>query len=94
MDRDVVHDPDAMTETLGATPLERLPDRGEPEALAGVDREVEVLPGDVVEGIEVAAGWEAGLRAGDVEPDDPGVAPADGELRDLERPGGRARIPP
>jgi len=54
VDVDVVHDPDAVTKPLGAAPLERLPDRGQAEALAGVDGDVEVLAPDGVEGVEVA----------------------------------------
>src|SRR5580704_3961612 len=46
---DVVDDPDAVAEALGAAPLHGLPDRGQAEALAGVDGDVEVLPGDELE---------------------------------------------
>ncbi len=53
-----------------------------------MDGEVPVLPLDVLERVEVPARREPGLRAGDVEPDDPVVAVAHGELGDLERPGG------
>ena len=51
---------------------------------------MEVLAADVLERVEVAGRPVAGLRAGDVEADDAGVPPADGELRDLLRPGGLA----
>ena len=70
--------------------LERLPDRRQPERLAGVDRDVEVLAADVVEGVEIAGRAVALLRAGDVEPDHAGVAPADRAFRDLDRAGGLA----
>jgi hypothetical protein len=36
--------------------LERLPDRRQPERLAGVDRDVEVLAPDVLERVEVRVG--------------------------------------
>jgi hypothetical protein len=39
-------------------------------------------------GVEVAGGREAGLRAGDVEADDALVAVAHGQRRDLAGPGG------
>ena len=58
---DVVDDPDAVAEPLGAAPLKRLPDRGQSEALAGVDGDVEVLALDQLEGVEVACGREPGL---------------------------------
>ena len=50
---------------------------------------MEVLPGDVVEGVEVAARRVAGLGARDVEPDHAVVPVADRQLRDLERSGRR-----
>ena len=74
---DVVDDPDAVPEALRAAELERLPDRRQPEALAGVDRDVEVLLADLVEGLEVARRAVAGLWPGDVEADDARVALAE-----------------
>jgi hypothetical protein len=59
-----------VAEPVGAAPLEGLPDRGQPEGLAGVDGEVVVLALQVLERVEVPGGREAGLGAGDVEPDD------------------------
>ena len=53
---DVVDDPHAVAEPLGAAALQRLPDRRQPEAFAGVDRDVEVLPLHVLEGVEVTVG--------------------------------------
>src|SRR5258708_26803247 len=52
-DVDVVDDPDPMTESLRAGELERLPDRRQSEGLAGVNRDVEVLATDVLEGVEI-----------------------------------------
>ena len=83
-DVDVVDEPDAVAEALGATPLERLPDRRQPERLASVDRDVEVLPPDVLECVEVARRAVALLGPRDVEPDDAGVPPAHGALGDLD----------
>src|SRR4029079_12575204 len=76
--------PDAVAEPLGAAELERLPDRWQPEALAGVDRDVEVLLADLVERLEVARRAVAGLGTGDVEAGDAGVSPADRALGDLD----------
>ena len=80
---DVVDDPDAVAEPLGAAELDGLPDRCRAERLAGVDREVEVLPLQVLEGLEVS-GWRIpGLATGDVEADDPVVPVPDRQLGDL-----------
>jgi len=86
----VVDDADAVAEPVGAAPLDRLPDRRQPERLAGVDREVEVLAGDVLEGVKVAAGRVAGLGPGYVEAHHALVAEAHGQLGDLQRAGCRA----
>src|SRR5665647_2474186 len=72
-----------MTEPVGSAPLDRLPDAGQPEGLAGVDGEVGVLAAEVLERIEVPGGWETGLGAGDVETDDAVVAIAHDESGDL-----------
>ena len=85
-DDDVVDDAHSVAEALGVAPLDGLPDRGEPECLAGVHGGVEVLPLHEVEGIEVGRGRVAGLWAGDVEAGHTVVAVAHGELGDLERP--------
>ena len=68
----------------------RLPDRRQPERLARVDGEVEVLPLQVLEGVQVPGGRVAGLGAGDVEADHAAVAVAHRELGDLHRAG---RVP-
>ena len=65
--------------------LERLPDRRQPERLAGVDRDVEVLPADVLEGVEIAGRRVALLGTGDVEADHALVAPAHRAFGDLDR---------
>ena len=76
-----------MAESLGAGELDRLPDRGQAERFAGVDRDVEVLAADVLEGVEVARRREALLGSRHVEPDHAGVAPADRAFGDLDRAG-------
>ncbi len=59
--------------------------RRQTEALAGVDREVEVLSRDEVEGVEVAGRRVPGLRPGDVEPDHAFVPMPHRQLGDLDR---------
>jgi len=81
---DVVDDADAVAEPLGAAPLQRLPDRRQPERLARVDRDVEVLPRHVLERVEVAGRRAAGLGAGDVEPDHADIAVPHRKLGDLQ----------
>src|SRR5512134_2255678 len=66
---DVVDDANAVAEPLRAAELQRLPDRRQSERLSGVDREVEVLPANVLERVEMTRGWEPRLRARDVEAD-------------------------
>src|SRR5439155_22838480 len=82
---DVVHDPHTVSQSLSPAELERLPDRRQPERLAGMDRDVEVLPAHVVVSIEIARRRVALLGTRHVEPDDSGIAPAHGALRDLDR---------
>ena len=79
-----------MAEPFGAAVLHRLPDRRQPERLAGVDRRVEVLADHVLERVEVARRRVPGLGAGDVEADDAAVAVAHRQLGDLEAVSGRA----
>ena len=71
---DVVDDPHAVAEPVGAAPLDRLPDRRQPERLAGVDGEVGVLALEVLERVQVPGGRVARLGAGDVEADHARVA--------------------
>src|SRR5262245_40472814 len=66
---DVVDDPYAVSEPVRPAPLQRLPDRGEPEALAGVDGEVEVLPLQILECVQMTGGRVTRLSAGDIEAD-------------------------
>src|SRR6202042_2977146 len=86
-DPDVVHDADAVAEPLGAAPLQRLPDRREPEPLPRMDRDMEVLPGHILERVQVAARRATGLGPGDIESDYALVAVADRKLGDLPRAG-------
>ena len=90
VDDDVVDDAHAVPETVGAAELQRLPDRRQPERLARVDRDVEVLAHHVLERVEVPGGRIAGLGARDVEAAHAFVAPAHRELRDLQRQRGGA----
>ena len=83
-DRDVVDDAHAVAEPLCVAPLQRLPDGGEPERLPGVQRGVEVLALDELEGVEVPRRRVAGLRAGHVEAAHARIAEGNGQLGDLE----------
>ena len=65
----VLDDPDAVSKAFGAAILHGLPDRSGPVGLAGVDRDVEVLPVAVLEREEVIVRREAVLGSGDVEAD-------------------------
>ncbi len=87
---DVVDHPNTVAETFGAAVGERFPDAGQPERFAGVNRGVEVLTHHVLERIEVARGWVAGLGAGDVETDHAPIAVPHGELGDFTAVSSRA----
>ena len=62
-------------------------DAGEAERLASMDRDVEILSHDQLEGIQVPGGREAGLRPGNVETDHAGIAMPHGQLGDLPAAG-------
>ena len=64
---DVVHDAYAMPEPVGTAPLDRLPDRRQPECLTGVDGEMGVFPAQVFERIKMPGGWKTCFRSSDVE---------------------------
>ena len=83
VERDVVDDPHAVPEPVGAAPLDRLPDRRQPERLAGVeqefDGEAQLAPGATVGLLEQEPQLDADKDVrGNVEE---GLA----ELRDLLR---------
>jgi hypothetical protein len=84
--RDVVGDPHAVPDALGAAHLEGLVDAGQAVRLPGVDGERHVLAAQVLEGREVVGGREAVLGAGDVEADDSGVAERHGQVGGLAHP--------
>jgi hypothetical protein len=75
-----------MPEPLRAAELDGLPDRRQAERLPRVDRDVEVLPLHVLEGVQMTARRPARLRARDVEAHHAQVPVADGQLGDLQRP--------
>src|SRR5213592_352856 len=84
-DLDVVDDPDAVTQPFGAAELERLPYRRQPEGLASVDGDMEVLMPDVVERLQVARRSIAGFRPRDVEAHHAGIPPAHRAFGHLDR---------
>ena len=67
---DVVDDAHSVAEPVSTAPLDRLPDRRQPERLTGVDGEMRVLPAQVFEGVQMTGGRKARLGTGDVEPGD------------------------
>ena len=83
VDGDVVDDPDPVTQSFRTAVVQRLGDRRQAERLAGVDRDVGVLPHDELKCIEVPARGITGLGPGDVEADHAVVPVADRELCDL-----------
>ena len=66
-----------MTEPFRPAELHGLPDGCRSERLASVDGEVEVLPLQELEGVEVQGRRIAGFPAGDVEADDPALPEPD-----------------
>src|SRR6266550_7474480 len=86
-DRHVLDEADPVPDAVRAAVLERLPDRGRTERLAGVDRDREVLAPTELERLEVGFRRMAGFLTGDVEADDALLAVSDRELGHLERVG-------
>ena len=74
-----------MPEPLRAAELDGFPDRRQAERLPRVDRDLEVLPLHVLEGVQMTARRPARLRARDVEAHHAQVPVADGQLGDLQR---------
>src|SRR5437773_4795043 len=86
-DRHVLDQADPVPDAVRAAVLERLPDRGRTERLAGVDRDREVLAPAELERLDVGFRRMAGFFTGDVEADDALLAVSDRELGHLERVG-------
>ena len=80
---DVLDQPRGVADAVGAAPLDRLPDAFLAERLAGVNRDVEILPLNVVERIDVLFGREPALFAGQIESDDTALAKIDGQFGHL-----------
>ena len=76
----VIHNSHPVAEPFGSTELDGLPDGGWSEGLPGMDGEVEVLPLEVLEGLQMESRRVTGLPAGDVEPDYTSVPEPDGHL--------------
>lgn len=84
LDDHVLDEPDAMADPVGTTDLDGLPDRLEAEGFTSMDRYVEVLPPDVLEGFQVLLRWVSVLVSRDVEGDDAPVGEGYGQLCDLK----------
>ncbi len=85
-DRDVVDDPHAVAEPVGAAERDGLVDGRQTERLTGVNREAGVVASHVLERVEMPRRRVPGLGTGDVEADDALVAEPDRQLGDLEGP--------
>ena len=82
-DRDVVDDPHAVAEPVGAAERDGLMDGRQPERLTGVNGEAGVVASHVLERVEMPRRRVAGLGARDVEADHALVPEPDRQLGDL-----------
>ena len=85
-DGDVVDDPHAVPEPVGAAERDGFMDGRQPECLAGVNCEARVVASHVLECVEMPRRRVSGLRACNIEADDPLVAEPDGQFGDLAGP--------
>ena len=74
-----------MTQAMGTTVLQGLPDRLDPECLTGMDSDVEVCPLRHLESFDVTLRRMPFLLAGQVKTDHAIAAEIDRQLRRLER---------
>ena len=79
-----------MTQAFGTTQLHGLPDAGQPEGLAGMDRGMEILALHVIERFQMSSGRMTRLGTGDVETHDSAITPTNGQIGDLETSSSRA----
>ena len=82
---DVFDEPCGVTDAMGTTPLDGLPDALLAERFTGVDRDVEILPLDVVERVDVFLRRKPALLASEIEADDTALAKIDGQFGHLLR---------
>src|SRR6266436_5515083 len=84
-DRDVVDQARSMADPMRPAILNRLPDRFLAIAFAGVNRNIEILPLNVVKRVNVLFGRITALFAGKIEADNSAFTKIHSELSHLER---------
>src|SRR5260370_38862576 len=83
--RDVVDQPRSVSDPMRPAVLNCLPDRFLAVAFAGVNRNIEILPLNVVKGVNVLLGRITAFFAGKIEADNSALAKIHSEFRHLER---------
>src|ERR1700733_9192529 len=81
---DVIDEPRSMSDAVGATILDGLPDGFFSESFAGVNRDVEILALDIVKSIHVLLGRIPAFFARQVKSDYATLAKVDRQFRHLE----------
>src|SRR6267378_2954533 len=84
-DRDVVDQPRSVSDPMRPAVLNRLPDRFLAIAFAGVNRNIEILPLNVVKSVYVLFGRIPAFFPGKIEADNSTLTKIDCEFRHLER---------
>src|SRR6202795_4276986 len=84
-DRDVVDQARSVSDPMRPAVLNRLPDRFLAVAFAGVNRNVEILPLNVVKSVNVLFGRITAFFPGEIEADNSTRTKIDREFRHLER---------
>src|SRR5205807_7583112 len=84
-DRDVIDQARSMSDPMRPAILNCLPDRFLAIALAGVNRNIEILPLNVVKSVNMLFGRITTFFPGKIEADDSTLTKIHGEFRHLER---------
>src|ERR1700674_3284266 len=83
--RDVVDQARSVSDPMRPAVLNRLPDRFLAIAFAGMNRNIEILPLNVVKSVNVLFGRITAFFPGKIETDDSALTKIDSEFRHLER---------
>src|SRR5258708_16423026 len=84
-DRDVVDQARSVSDPMRPAVLNRLPDRFLAIAFAGVNRNIEILPLNVVKSVNVLFGRIPAFFPGEIEADNAALTKIHGEFGHLER---------
>jgi hypothetical protein len=84
-DGDVFDEAGAVADAVGAAILDGLPDGLFAKAFACVNGDVEILPLDVMESVDMFLGRIAAFFPSEIETDNAAIAEVHGELRHFER---------